>query len=137
MSPSQPTGAPLPDMLGLAPFHPPPELPSLYASQNMGLYHAASLGTNVPQLYYHAPPYPPLNQLGNATWGYGAPPHPGNLQPTTNASNNAPVQMSERQVHVEGAGQLATSVTTLTESRPGRNYPNRQVSEGGMSHSVD
>lgn len=163
MSPSHPTGAPthpaslpsqkpssqapLPDMPGLAPFNPPPELPSLYGhpSQNIGQYHAASVGMNIPRFYYHTPPYLPLNPSGNAVaWGYGpprafpdAPPHAGNLQPTTNAPSSAPVQMSEGQVCVEGAGQLATSATTLTESRPGRIYPNRQVSEGGMSHSVD
>ena len=125
-------------MQGLTPF-PPPGLPPVHGPPglNSGQYPVASQGTNVPQLYYGAPPYPPFNQY-TSPWGYYPPgafpdavPHSGHPQPTGNVPSNSPVQVNQVQACAEG--QLATNPTGLTESRPRRFCPNTQVSKGGMS----
>ena len=116
----------------LAPFHPPPGLPFLYGHPSLGQHHAAGVGMNLPQLYF--PPHPPLGQHANAgVWGYGPPatgavpgalPHTGGLQPTLPTSNT-----TGNPVHTQGVGQVAP--------QPRRNYPNRQVSDGGTSHLIE
>jgi hypothetical protein len=185
-SPNLPTDTAFPPT-GAPPFYPPPGLLFQYRhpAPNGSQYHAASLGMNLPQLYYGAPPHPPFGQHGNAggPWGYGHyPPSPfpgpflqhGDPQPTY----NAPDRMSQTQVRAEvGQSQLHTNVGQLqhaeagrshvctevgqsqvtaevvqsdvrvgpvqatnkpvqTVTQPLRNTPNKQVSEGGMSHSI-
>ena len=143
--------APPTGIQGPAPFHPPPGLPYLYGhpGPNVGQYRAAGVGMSIPQFYYRVPPYPllsqpllgqpPLSQHGSTgAWGYGPPagravpntlPHTGSLH----TSNAPPVRTTEWQVRTEGVRQLAINRTTPRQRRV---YPNRQVRDGGMSHSV-
>ena len=121
-----------------------------YGSQ----YHAAGMGMNTPpQLYYGA--HPPFYHHGDAgPWGYGhyppgafpnPVPHPGGLQ-----SSSAPVQARVMPMHAkEGASQAglqsssapvqaseATNEVARSAFQPKRNYPNKQISEGGTSRSI-
>lgn len=120
---------------------------------------------NAPQVYYGAPPYPPFGHHGSAgPWGYGHYPpsafpkpfpHPGDLQSSSapvqarvtpvraeegvsQASlqpSSASVQARVMPVHAE-EGSKATNQAAPSEFRPKRNYPNKHISEGGMSQSI-
>ena len=135
--------APPPVPPGLQLFHPPPAPPGLYRhpGPNGGQYSAAGMGMSAPQLYRGAPPYPPMPPL----WGYGhfppgafpGPfPYPGDLQLTSNAP--VPTNATQGRTEVtQPSGHAATShPMASTMFQPKRNYPNKQVSEGGTLHMI-
>lgn len=127
-------------------------------------YHVAGLGMNAPPLYaqpYGVPPYPPFHHpnlayagLGNAQlqpWGYNhyptgpvpnPVPHPVATQPDNTRTNEASPE-DDAQSHAavaQGVEVDARVVGRGTDkdnegaAQPGKSYPNKQVSDGGMSY---
>ena len=59
-------------------------------------------------------------------------PHASGIQPNP----NVPVQVHETQVHAKVGQTLVINQLAPVEFWPKKFYPNKQISEGGMSHSI-
>lgn len=127
-------------------------------------YHVAGLGMNAPPFYaqpYGVPPYPPFHRpdlayasIGNAQlqpWGYnhypiGPVPRPVAQSDNTRTNSASPedeaqshaavvpdVEAGEVDARAEGRGVDKDNEGAV---RQGKTYPNKQVSDGGMSFST-
>lgn len=121
------------------PLYPPPGPPYLvgHPGPNGGQYHPASAGMSVPQHYYNP-------------WGYGhyppGPyphpfPHAGGIQPNPDVpvqvcETQARAKVGQTQVHAEVGQTLVINQLAPAEFQPKKFYPNKQISEGGTSHSI-